>query len=197
MSLNKIHLAGYGLALAIIAYLIFNPRVEEVPIEYEEDKSKRDTTTFVETVTDTVPVYDTTDVSLDIPEPVETDSEDSLKTYTTNYSDDFITARITSKVRGYLQSQDLWYVRRIQRIETENTVTTTVDRFYKPKKVFLDDQQPNRALWIGGQLEGKSFTPNISYQNDNIMYEVGYNLNDNSLQQFQLEALRLGAKIRL
>ena len=195
IDLNKFHLAGYGVALAIIAYLLFNPRVEHVPIEYEEDKSLRDTTEVTRTVTDTVTVYDTTYVSLEIPKPV---TKDSLKEYTTNYSDPFITARITSKVEGLLINQNLWYLRKVDYIKTTNISNTTIDRYLKPTRVFEDPNRNNpKGLWIGANTNFNSVTPTVTLFNQNIAYEVGYNLSNESLNNFELNALRIGAKIKL
>lgn len=195
--LNKLHLAGYGLALAIIAYLLFNPRVEHVPIEYEEDPSLRDTTEVTKVVTDTVTVYDTTKVSLSIPEP---EKEDSLNEYTTRYSDAFINARITSTIEGILHKQDFWYVRAVEHIESNTLTTLTISRYMKPTRVFSPEQQNSTQLWGGITAEdfGKdiSFTPNLMLIRNNVAYEVGYNINKESTTKFKLEALRLGAKIK-
>lgn len=196
---NHAHKIGYTVAIAIIAYLIFNPRVEYVPIEYKEDVSMRDSSKVETVERDTVFVRDTVEVDLDIPEPTE---EDGTEVYETHHADGFLTATITSRVQGVLLEQEFWYIRRVQQINTERISTITVDRFFKPTRVFEDPYRNNaKGLWGGVQVDelgsSPSITPTLTLFRGNVAYEVGYTLNEESLSEFNIKHLRLGAKFKL
>lgn len=177
--LNKLNIAGYVIAIGVIAYLLINPKTEYIPVDYKEDYSMRDTTE-VDTVvkTDTVTVRDTVLVELDIPDPIE---EDGVKVYTTDYSDKFIIGEIESGVKGTLEYQYFEYIRKIKQIEKNTISTIQVNRYLKQERVFED---PNylrpRGLWGGLDVDiinqEVSLTPNIQYIRGNISYKVGYNI---------------------
>lgn len=196
---NHIHKIGYGVALAIIAYLIFNPRTEYVPIEYEEDVSMRDSTQVESVSRDTVFVRDTVEVELDIPEPTQ---EDGTQVYETDYSDGFLTATITSRVEGVLLEQDFWYIRKYREITVERLSRTTINRYLKPTRVFEDPNRGNpKGLWGGLQVDElgatPSLTPTVTLFRNNIAYEVGYTINEESISNFNIKHLRVGVKFKI
>jgi len=193
------HTIGYTVALIIIAFLFINRPTEYVPIEYEEDISLRDTTIVYKTKVDTLIQRDTVFTQLEIPTLT---TNDSTKTYTTNYADSAITATITSRVKGELLDQSLWYISKIDYYVDTRYKTLTIDRYLKPTRIFEDPNRNNpKGLWGGISAENLSeditFTPSVILLRGNIGYEVGYNLNDQSLSEFDLSALRVGIKFKI
>ena len=194
---NNATVIALAVALSIIGYLIMNPNVEYKPIEYEEDLSKRDTTVTDSVSRDTIPVYDTTYVEFEIPTP---EKQDSLNEYTTNYSDQFINATVTSRVDGVLVFQDFNYIRQVKHIETYRLRQRDISHYLKPTRVYPENKDVNySSFWIGvtnESFEELSITPNIMYIYNNKAYTVGYNLNKNSITKFDVSHLRFGVKIR-
>lgn len=185
---------GFSLSLLIIAYLLLFPKTEYVPIEYKEDESLRDTVTVTKTIIDTVTVYDTTRVKLEIPEPIK---KDSINLYTTYHTDSFLSASITSKVYGRLLSQNLFYIKKIDYIDRQHTTHQIVYKYFKPTRVYAPKNN-RKGIWIGidASIE-PTVTPNIMYTTGNTAYTVGYNLNKETLESFNLSALRVGIKTKL